>query len=164
MKLTKFFRLHFLKLWFTTSEILELLFYIHCCVFISGWGLGSFSKMVITFNHVGGSFNLFMCQHQGCPIFLIWSYVLHILHISCVIKNCGQHQQVSFSSLNNSLDLAEGKHNQKIPIPIFRLVLQNFPPAGCFPYIFFLLLSFLLNFFWLVCCSSMGLYFSQGII
>ena len=42
-----------------------------------------------------------------------------------------------FSSLNRSLDFAGGKHHQKIAIPIFWLVLQNFAISGCFPYILF---------------------------
>ena len=39
-----------------------------------------------------------------------------------------------FSSLNSSLGFAEEKHYQKIIIPIFRLVLQNFAVPGRFPY------------------------------
>ena len=42
-----------------------------------------------------------------------------------------------FSSLNSSLCFAGGKHYQKITIPIFRLVLQNFAIPGYFPYILF---------------------------
>ena len=42
-----------------------------------------------------------------------------------------------FSSLNSSLGFAGGKHYEKITIPIFRLVLQNFAILGCFPYIIF---------------------------
>ena len=41
-----------------------------------------------------------------------------------------------FSSLSSSLGFAAGKHCQKITIPIFRLVLQNFAIPGCLPYIF----------------------------
>ena len=41
-----------------------------------------------------------------------------------------------FSFLDISLGLAGGKHYQKISIPIFRLVLQNFAVPGFFPYIF----------------------------
>ena len=40
-----------------------------------------------------------------------------------------------FSFLNSSLGLAGGKHYQKITIPIFRLVVQNFAIPGYFPYI-----------------------------
>ena len=42
-----------------------------------------------------------------------------------------------FSSLNSFLGFAGGKHYQKITIPIFRLVLQNFAIPGYFPYILF---------------------------
>ena len=42
-----------------------------------------------------------------------------------------------FSFLNSSLGLAGEKHYQKITIPIFRLVLQNFAIPGYFPYILF---------------------------
>ena len=54
-----------------------------------GWG---FSKVVATFNHVGGSFNIFMATTRDVwiiPSFPIWDYVLHVEHISCVITNCG---------------------------------------------------------------------------
>ena len=63
----------------------------------SGWGWGGFSKVVATFNHVGGSFNLFMATTGDIwiiPSFRIWYYVLHFEHVSCVITNCGQHQWV----------------------------------------------------------------------
>ena len=43
----------------------------------------------------------------------------------------------SFSSLNSSLGLAGGKHYQKITIPVFRVVLQNFAIPGYFSYILF---------------------------
>ena len=42
-----------------------------------------------------------------------------------------------FSALNSSLGFAGGKHYQKIIIPIFRLILQNFAIPGCFPYVVF---------------------------
>ena len=47
------------------------------------------------FNHVGGSFKLFMATTVDVwmiPSFRIWDYTLHVEHISCVIMNCGQHQ------------------------------------------------------------------------
>ena len=103
-------------------------------------GVGGFSKVVATFNHVGGSINLFMATIWDVwiiPSFQIWDYVLHVEYVSCVVMNCGQHQWVIPSPLNISLGFAGGKHCQKITIPIFRLVLQNFAIPGCFPYIFF---------------------------
>ena len=91
-----------------------------------GWGFGYFSKVVVTFNHVGGSFNLFKYHHRGClnsPVFsnfgscaACWACFMchHELWPTSV-----SHR---FSSLNSSLGLAGGKHYQKITIPIFRLV------------------------------------------
>ena len=105
---------------------------------VGGWGG---SKVVATFNHVGGSFNLFMAATGNVwiiPSLRIWDYVLHVEHFSCVIKNCGQHQGVIPSPLSIVLlGFAVWKHYQKIIITIFRLVLQNFAILGCFPYIIF---------------------------
>ena len=107
-----------------------IIFQKHCGLDYHGWvGVGGFSKVVATFSHVGGSFNLFMATTRDVwiiPSFLIWSYVLHVEHVSCVIVNCGQYQwSVShpFSFLNSSLGLPGQRHYQKITIPIFRLVL-----------------------------------------
>ena len=58
-------------------------------------GVGGFSKVVATFNHVGGSFNPFMVTTGDVwiiPSFRIWGYMLHVERVSCVIRNCGQHQ------------------------------------------------------------------------
>ena len=57
----------------------------------------------------------FMCHHELWP-----TSVSHL-----------------FSYLNSSLGFAGGKDYQKITIPIFSLVLQNFVIPGCFPYILF---------------------------
>ena len=57
-----------------------------------GWR--SFSWVVATFSHVGGSFNLLRAATGDVwmiPSFRIWGDVLHVEHISCVITNCGQH-------------------------------------------------------------------------
>ena len=78
-------------------------------------GIGSFSKVVATFNHVGGSFNLLMAiTGDGwiIPSFQIWDYALHVEHISCVFTNGGQYQRAILS--------LEEKHYQKITIPIFK--------------------------------------------
>ena len=48
-----------------------------------GWGLGSFKVVVTTIRNV-----------WIIPSFRIWSYVLHVYHISCAITNCGQCQGV----------------------------------------------------------------------
>ena len=104
----------------------------HCTRHTVWVGVGNFSKVVATFNHVGGSFNLLMAiTGDGwiIPSFQIWEYVLHVEHISCVFMNCGQHQRAILS--------LEEKHYQKITIPIFRDVLQNFAIPGYFPHILF---------------------------
>ena len=127
-----------------------------------GWR--SISWVVATFNHVGRSFNLSMAATGDnkiiIPSFGIWGYVLHVEHISCVITNCGQLQwSHPFSFLNSSLGLAGEKHYQKITIPIFRLVLQNFAIPGYFPYIlFYCYLFFLLSSGWFVIavCGSIS--------
>ena len=73
----------------------------------NGWvGVGGFSKVVATFNHAGGSFNLFMATSGVVwiiPSFRIWDYMLRVGHISCVITNCGQHQGVIPSPLSIAL-------------------------------------------------------------
>ena len=60
-------------------------------------------------------------------------------------------------SLNSSWGFAGGKQYQKITIPIFRLVLQNFAIPCCFPYVLFYRYIFsLLSSGWFViavCCS-----------
>ena len=62
---------------------------------LDNWvGVGGFSKVVATLNHVGGSCNLFMATAGVVwiiPSFRIWDYVLYVEHISRVITNCGQH-------------------------------------------------------------------------
>ena len=124
-------------------------------------GVGGFSKVVATFNHVVGSFNLFMAATGDVWItssFRIWDYVLHVEHLSCVITNCGQHQWVIPSPLNSSLGLTGGKHYQKITIPILDLFLKIYHSRVPSLYSF-LLLSFLLTFsgwFVIVVCGSIS--------
>ena len=58
--------------------------------------------------------------------------------------------------MNSALGLAGGKHYQKITIPIFRPVLQNFAFLGCFPDILCCSYYSLLPSGWFViaaCCS-----------
>ena len=98
---------------------------------LSGWGLGSFSKVVVAFNHV------FSTKTTGdvwiIPSFRILglcaTYWAHFMS-SRIVANISE----SPSPLNSSLGLTEGKHYQKITVPILRLVLQNFALPGCFPY------------------------------
>ena len=69
-----------------------------------GWR--SISWVVVTFNHVGGSFNLFLAITGDVwliPSFRIWDYVLHVEYVPCVITNCGQHQWVIPSPLSIAL-------------------------------------------------------------
>ena len=68
----------------------------------SGWGLGSFLReVVVTFNHVGGFFNLFIYHHWGCLNNAIFSNLE--LCTTCVITNCGQHPRVIRSPLSTAL-------------------------------------------------------------
>ena len=62
------------------------------------------SKVVATFIHVGGSFNLFMAINGDgwiIPSFQIWDYVLHVEHISGVFTNGVQHQWAILSLEEN---------------------------------------------------------------
>ena len=129
-------------------------------------GFGGFSKVVATFNHVGESFNL-LWPPPGClnnPIFSNLG-----LCAACWARFMCHHElwptSVShpFSSSNSSLGFAGGKHYQKITIPIFRPVFQNFAIPGYFPYILFYRYLFpYCTFFWLVYYCSLWLYFSPG--
>ena len=82
-----------------------------------GGGLGSFSKVVVTFDHVGRPF-IFSSTNTGdvwiIPSFQIWGYVLHVEYVSCVITNCGQHHWVIPSPLNSFIVLIGGKHYRKL--------------------------------------------------
>ena len=88
---------------------------------------------------------LFMCHHELLPT------VSH-----------------SFSFLCSSWSLAEGKHYLKTIILICKLVLQNFVISSKFGYsrllslYYFLSLSFVVTFFWLVCHCSLWLYLNPG--
>ena len=50
-----------------------------------------------------------------------------------------------FSSLNSSSGCGGGKHYQKITIPIFRLVLQNFAIPGCLYFFLSLIFFFIFS-------------------
>ena len=59
--------------------VADLNSYVWSCEIINtavcAWGLGVNLWVVATFNHVGGYFNIFMCNHQGClnnPILFNW--------------------------------------------------------------------------------------------
>ena len=104
-------------------------------------GVGGFSKVVATFNYVEGSVTIFMATAGDVwiiPSFRIWGYVLHVEHISCLITNCGQHQWAIPSLFFIALwVLLEEKYYQKITIPVFRFVVQNFTIPDYFPCILF---------------------------
>ena len=99
------------------------------------------SKVVVTFNYVGESFNLFEYHHQGClnsPTFSnLGSCAACWAHFMCHHELWPTSLSHPFSSLNSSLGHAGRKHYQKITFPIFRLVLQNFVLPGCFLCILF---------------------------
>ena len=92
-------------------------------------GVGGFSKVVATFNHVDGSFNIFMVTTRGVwiiPSFLIWGYVLYVEHISYVITNCGQHQWAIPSLFSIALSLLEENVNRKLlslSLDLFKILL-----------------------------------------
>ena len=107
---------------------------------LSRWGLWGFSKVVATFNHVGGSFNLFMATTGDVliiPPFRILGYVLNVEHISCVITNCGQHQWAIPSLFSIALYVLLEENIPENYHPCLRVVLQKFAIQGYFPYIIF---------------------------
>ena len=96
---------------------------------------------------VGGGWGLFQggghLQPCGRVLYSIYGHHRGCLNNPCWARFMCHHElwptSVShpFSFLNSSLGLTGGKHYQKITIPIFRLVLQNFATPGYFPYILF---------------------------
>ena len=118
--------------------------------YLAQWvGVGGFSKVVATFNHYPIFSNLGLCAAR-------WACFM------CHRELWPTSVRHPFSSLNSSLSFAGGKHYQKITIPIFRPVLQNFVIPGYKIHNSFQLLPFLLTFFRLVCYCNVWLYFSQG--
>ena len=104
-------------------------------------GIGGFSKVVATFNHVW-VLNSFVTA----SIWDVWiiPYFFNLgLCAACWAHFMCHHElwptSVSHPSsfLNISLGLAGGKHYQKIVIPLFGLVLPNVAIPGHFPYIIF---------------------------
>ena len=121
----------------------------------------SFSKVVATYGHACGSFNLFMATTGDVwiiPYFRIWHYVLHVEHVSCVITNCGQHQWVIPSHLSITL-LALLEENITRKLSSLSL---DFCHSRLLSLYYFPSLSFLLTFFRLVCNCSLRLYISPG--
>ena len=102
---------------------------------VSGWGLGAFLRWWPPSTMWAGHL-IYYGHHRGClnnPIFSNLG-----LCAACWARFMCQHElwptSVShpFSSLNSSLCFAWGKDYQKITIPIFRPVLQNFAIPGYF--------------------------------
>ena len=107
-------------------------------------GLGGFSKMVITFNHVGGSLNISMDTTGDVlmiPSFRIWV-------ICCMLSTFCVSSQIVANLSESSLLFSQY---------IFRLCYSRLLSLYSF-----LSLSFLFTFFILVCYCSMWLFFSQG--
>ena len=124
-------------------------------------GVGDFSKVVTTFNHVGVSFNLFMAATGDgwtIPSSRIWGYVLHVEHVPCVTTNKVSESSLPLS-LNSPLGVAGGKYHKKITLPNLFFKILLFQAAFR---LFFSIVIFLLTFFWLVWYCGVGLYFSQA--
>ena len=112
-------------------------------------GVGGFSEVVATYNHVGGSFNLIMVTAGDVwiiPSFWILDYVLHVEHISCGITNCGQHQWF-IPSLSIYIGLTGRKHSRKLlslaldlfcKILFFQVAFLIFVSIAIFSHYFFL--------------------------
>ena len=102
----------------------------------AGWGGGGGGggyKVVATFNHVGGSFDLFMAIAKMSE----WSHISHLglcaargAHFMCHYEIWPAVASNPFSFPNS---FAGGKHYQKITIPIFWLV-EHIALPGNFPY------------------------------
>ena len=105
-----------------------------------GWGLGVFLRWWPPSTIWAGHF-IFHGHHRGClnnPIFsnlglcaACWA------HFMCHHELWPTSVSHPFSFFDSSLCLAGGKQYQEISIPVFRVVLQNFPVPGYFPYTFF---------------------------
>ena len=88
--------------------------------------LEGFSEAVATFNHVGGSFNLFMATTGDVWIIPFSNLAVCAVcsaHFRCHHELWPTSVSHPFSSLSSSLCFAGGKRCQKFTIPIFRLVL-----------------------------------------
>ena len=100
------------------------------------WGVGAFLRLWPP-SAMWACPLIFYGHHRGCLINPIFSNLG--LCAACWARFMCHHELWPtlvghpFSSLNTSLGLARGKHHQKIIIPVFRVVLQNFAVPGYFP-------------------------------
>ena len=127
-----------------------------------GGGWGDFLKLEATFNHVGGSFYLFMATTGDVwiiPSFRIWDYVLHVeLHVSWrIVAN------ISESSVPLSQKLLRLCWRKTLPenyYPYLKTCSSKFCYSRLLSLNSFSSLSFLLTFLWLVYYCTLWLYFS----
>ena len=109
-------------------------------VMMSGWGVGAFLRWWPPSAMWMGPL-IFYGHHRGClnnPIFSnLGLCAACCAHFMCHHKLWPTSASHPLSSLNSSLGLSEGKYYQKITIPIFTLIPQNFAFPGCFSYILF---------------------------
>ena len=122
--------------WYLLQRLLRKILCYNCgwgCRFLRWWSPSTMSTDPLFFlSTTTGNVRII-------PYFQIWGYVLHVQHASSQIVANTDESSLFLSQ--QFVCLAGGKHHQKIAIPIFRLVLQNFVP-GCF-----------LVFFSIVICS-----------
>ena len=123
-------------------------------------GVGGFSKVVATFNHVGESSFIFLWPPRSHLFeFGFMCCMLSTFHVSSrIVAN------ISGPSLLFSITL-EALLEENITRKLLTLSLDLFFKMLLFQVTFrilFLLLSFLLTFFWLVSYCSMWLHFSPG--
>ena len=123
-------------------------------------GAGGLSYVVVTFTHVGGSFNL--CMATTGDVWIIPCFRIRRLCAACWARFICHHELWStsvshpFSSFNSSLSLTGGKYYKKYYLI---LILQNIAFPGYFSYILFYPYPFTLlssGSFVIATCGSIG--------
>ena len=142
--------------WILWKFICECIHIIMLCFITLGFlCVGSISEVVVTFNQVGGSFNVFKCYHQVCMnnyIFTNSSLCAACWAHPMCVTNCGQHHWVTpfifsivlYTLLKESITRKYSIHILEILLVSLRFCLWGL--RGCFPYTW-LFLSFLITFF-----------------